>query len=214
MACRAGNRAPHQPIYPEGGSQEKRPGNQPQIINNWGQGRQQKVLMDIQNPAGQATDAENDGRKQGQPHQVGGEKLRFLGKTGGDEPLDQGQGDNGNQHRCCYYQQQDGVEGSAGQPPAGRIFGGMAGQPLAEDGDKGRGQRAAGDEHKQNIGQAEGRDKSIVIAASAKGTGNSDLPPDGQTFIDQKGGHQNCRRADKVACFDFSQFDLGVALSI
>ena len=126
MAQRADDDSPSQASHTHGGRQNRGPGDDAQVVDGGRQGRQQEVLVGVEDAHDDAAHAKDHRRDQHQAHQVHGQGLARGVKTRGDDGVHQPGSQEGSKDGQNGGQDQDQVDDGAGQPPGATLI--IAGQ--------------------------------------------------------------------------------------
>ena len=170
---RPDHHAEDQAIDAEVGRQKPGAGDDGEVVEHRRQGRQQEVLVRIQNPHDDPADAKDHGADQHQAHQRNGQLLLSGAKAGGENVADQQRGDDACQDRQGRHQQEHEVDDGAEEPPTPTVI--AAGHEAGEHRDECRAERSAGHQLKEQIGHPESGQVSVKIAARAKAGANDHL---------------------------------------
>ncbi len=185
---RAGDGANGQAAHTHRGGEEERAGDNPERVDDGGEGRQQEVLETVEHASLHGAHAEDHGRDEQQPEQPNSIRLLSRGETGGNEAPDE-QRRRQCRERCQQTDDEDDQVGDGSPEPPGRIAP-LGSEHLGENGNERRRECAAGYDGEQQIGELEGCVIGVELCSDAESLRNYHVAHDGG------GGSQPKGRAD------------------
>jgi len=166
----ADDRAPGQPHNAQRGHEGEKANEVADVQRHRGQRGQNEMLVGVQDAAEHAADAENRRLDEDDAHDPGCQLLLGRREVGHEDVGRQPGGQKGPQSRDAPQQQNDQGQHRVSQPGALgplRLI-----EILTVDRNEGRGQRTAGDDHKEHFGQLIGGSEGVERGRCAERLGH------------------------------------------